>query len=142
MQLLKTLLTTLLLVASTTAAPPTAYLPAAAASKRDKLIVVAPTVTSPSSGSKWVVGSNQVVTWDTSKIPPSGQNNRGTIFLGFNNGTNSENLDVAHPLASNFSITSGRQSVVVPKVPHKTTYFVVLVGDSGNKSPEFTISHS
>ncbi|KAI9508336.1 hypothetical protein F5148DRAFT_1197422 [Russula earlei] len=130
MQLFTALLSVLALASSTTASPV----------ERSDLIVVTPAITSPTKGSTWKIASNQFVKWDTSRIPPSASNQTGTILLGFYNGTRSENLDVDHPLAQGFKLTTGSQVVTVPNVPHRTTYFVVLVGDSGDSSPEFTIS--
>jgi len=135
MQLFTALLSALALVSSATASP------APAAIRRSELIVVTPAITQPSPGTTWLVGTTQNIMWDTSNIPPSGKNNHGVILLGFNNGTGSENLNISHPLASNFLLTNGIQNVTVPNVPAKTTYFVVLIGDSGNKSPQFTIAH-
>jgi len=132
MQFFTLLLSALALAASTTASP-------IDIAKRNADIVVTPTVFSPRKGSVWTVGSKQVVQWQTSRIP-EGLNNTGEILLGYNNGTPSENLDVDHPLAQNFKLAAGRQTITIPNVPHGSQYFVVLVGDSGNKSPYFTIS--
>ncbi len=84
MQFLTTLLSALALAASTTTASPIAA-PApdpAAIAARSELIVFSPHITSPS----------QTVQWDTSAIPLEGRNYTGFILLGFNNGTESENL--------------------------------------------------
>jgi len=132
MQFLTTLLSALALAASTTAEP-------IRVAKRSDLIVFSPPITSPRAGDRWQVGSLQTVTWDTSNIPPSGKNNGGTILLGFNDGSGSENLDSDHPLASGFLLTAGSHQITVPQVQNRTHYFVVLFGDSGNMSPEFTI---
>ncbi|KAI0248623.1 hypothetical protein BJV78DRAFT_778497 [Lactifluus subvellereus] len=132
MQFLTTLLSALALAASTTASP-------ISDPKRSELVVVSPTITSPHAGDSWPVGSNQNVTWDTSNIPPDGKNNTGTIVLGYDDGSGSENLDFENPLATGFLLMAGSQQVKVPYVQYRSTYFVVLFGDSGNKSPEFTI---
>jgi len=136
MQLFTALLSALILVSSATASP------APAAIRRSEDIVVSPSITHPGTGTTWLVGTTQTVTWDTSNIPSYGKSNTGTIMLGFNNGTESENLYISHPLASGFLLTNGFQSVTVPNVTTRTTYFVVLFGDSGNKSPYFTIGQS
>jgi len=144
MQFLTTFLSALALAASTTTASPIAA-PApdpAAITARSEFIVFSPQITSPSQGVTWPVGSQQTVQWDTSAIPLEGRNNTGFILLGFNNGTESENLLVDQPLAHGFLLTAGSQIITIPKVPHRTTYFVVLFGDSGNKSPQFTITSS
>jgi hypothetical protein len=94
MQFLTTLLSALALAASTTTASPIAA-PApdsAAIAARSELIVFSPHITSPSPGVTWPVGSQQTVQWDTSAIPVEGRNYTGFILLGFNNGTESENL--------------------------------------------------
>lgn len=133
MQFLTTLLSALVLAVSTTAT----HIHTA---KRSELIVVSPTITSPTAGVIWPVGSTQLVTWDTSDIPPSGQSNTGTILLGYyDNESSSENLNYTNPLAYGFLLTAGCQSIVIPSVIYRDTYFIVLLGDSGNASPDFTI---
>jgi len=134
MQLFTALLTALALVSLTTASP------APAAIRRSEDIVFSPTVLTPKEGTSWQVGTKLLVTWD-STIPQGGEKNTGTIVLGFDNGTGSENLDYEHPLASGFLLSSGSQNVTVPDVPLRSTYYVVLFGDSTNKSPNFTIHH-
>lgn len=53
-----------------------------------------PPITAPRAGDIWTVGSTQLVTWDTNKIPPSAMNNTGTLFLGYFDGdSHGENLD-------------------------------------------------
>lgn len=88
MQLFTALLSALALVSSTTALPA----PAAAPARRSENIVFNPPITSPSKGATWKIGSTQTVVWQTSGIPPQGQNNTGHILLGFDDGTGSENL--------------------------------------------------
>ncbi|KAH9168462.1 hypothetical protein EDB89DRAFT_2073897 [Lactarius sanguifluus] len=133
MQFLATLLSALVLSVSTIATP-------IHVAERSELIVVSPEVTSPTEGAIWPIGSKQPVTWDTSKIPPSGQNNTGRILLGyFQDDDDSEHLDWEHPLAHGFLLTAGCQNITVPKVPPKDTYFIALFGDSGNLSPKISI---
>ncbi|KAI0061492.1 hypothetical protein BV25DRAFT_1826628 [Artomyces pyxidatus] len=103
-----------------------------------KRIVVSPHITSPSASTVWNVGDKVTVTWDTSTIPEP-KNFTGSLVLGFET-PNSENLDAANPLATGFLLTDGQVDITVPNVPSKTTYIVVLFGDSGNASPEFTIT--
>ncbi|KAI0269930.1 hypothetical protein BC834DRAFT_819748 [Gloeopeniophorella convolvens] len=102
-----------------------------------KRIVVDPHVTSPARGTVWNVGDKVNVTWDTADIPPPG-NFTGQLILGFQM-SDSENLDLDHPLASNFSLSAGQVEISVPDVAPRTNYIVVLFGDSGNASPQFTI---
>jgi hypothetical protein len=108
-------------------------------SERD---VWAPRVTIPNSQTDWKVGSSQTVTWDTSNPPSQVTNPVGTLLLGYLNpdGSGGENLDVDHPLAQNFQLDAGSVTVTVPTVVPKDSYIVVLIGDSGNASEEFTIS--
>ncbi|KAF8636232.1 hypothetical protein AX17_003718 [Amanita inopinata Kibby_2008] len=102
--------------------------------------VVDPHILSPSSSSVWIVGSMQTVTWDTSNLPPYNQitNRVGKIVLGHLGG-GGENLMLDHPLAQNFNITQGSIGVLVPTVPPRNDYIIVLMGDSGNASPPFAI---
>jgi hypothetical protein len=44
-----------------------------------------------------------------------------------------------HPLAEGFDIRDGHRTIRVPDVPPRNNYIVVVMGDSGNRSPEFTI---
>jgi hypothetical protein len=100
-----------------------------------------PTVLGPPEGAIWPVGSNQSVIWDTSNIPSGAENNTLLIVLGHFDEADpgSENLDLAHPLAQDIPITKGIQNVTVPDVPYRTTYFVVVFGDSGDRSANITI---
>ncbi|KAF8899499.1 hypothetical protein CPB84DRAFT_1847707 [Gymnopilus junonius] len=50
---------------------------------------------------------------------------------------------VAHPLASGFRITAGSVKVILPKnITARNDYFIILFGDSGNKSPNFKVHHA
>jgi len=106
--------------------------------KRD---VWSPKITSPTKGAVWCEGSTVSVTWDTSNPPAQVTDPSGTIFLGYelSGGSGGENLDVDHPLASGFPLSQGQVSFKVPYVKHRDSYIVVLMGDSGNGSEEFTI---
>jgi len=119
-----TLFTAILLATATIAAP---------------LIVFNPHIISPQAAVAWPMGSRQTVKWETDNIPKEMKNYNGTILLGhMENG--SENLDVDHPLASQFPITSGSMAVRIPSnIPAGNDYFIVLLGDSGNMSPKFRI---
>ena len=87
MQLFTALLSALALAASATA------LPAPAAIRRSENIVISPPIFSPRAGDIWPINSVQTVEWDTTMFTGSAQNNSGTILLGYNDGTESENLD-------------------------------------------------
>ncbi|EMD31385.1 hypothetical protein CERSUDRAFT_89078 [Gelatoporia subvermispora B] len=125
----------LLALAAAAVASPTAFIPVAP--KED--IVFSPHITGPTAGQLWPVGTNQTVTWDTSSIPAEGQNQTGLLLLGYQE-NDSENLDISHPLAVGFPISAGEVNITVPNVTMRTDYIVVLFGDSGNVSPQFTIA--
>ncbi|KAF9523907.1 hypothetical protein CPB83DRAFT_820882 [Crepidotus variabilis] len=105
----------------------------------DKVDVIRPPITYPKAAVQWARGTKQVVRWDTKDIPPQRNSTTGLILLG-RVMNDSENLDIDHPLASRFSISSGQQTVMVPdNITCGDNYIVVLFGDSGNRSPEFQI---
>ncbi|KAF8968952.1 hypothetical protein BDZ97DRAFT_300430 [Flammula alnicola] len=126
-----TFFTTILLATASVAAP---------INSPQELIVFNPPITSPKASVSWPMGSQQVVKWDTTDIPVQRVNTTGLILLGYmENG--SENLDIDRPLATGFPINAGSAKVIMPKdIPARNDYFVVLFGDSGNRSPEFKIS--
>ncbi|KLO05967.1 hypothetical protein SCHPADRAFT_910659 [Schizopora paradoxa] len=104
------------------------------------LDVFVPPVTSPTTGTVWKVGTQQNVTWDTSNAPSQITNSQGRVVLAqggalFTNQTGG--LD--DPLASGFDILLGSITVTVPDVPAADNYQIVLFGDSGDITPEFTI---
>jgi len=107
---------------------------------RAQLDVYDPEITSPIAAQVWAVGSTQLVAWDLTSIPASEYNKTGILLLGHLE-NNSENLDIKHPLATGFSIGAGNVSVTVPVVPNRDNYVVALLGDSGNISPQFTITN-
>ncbi|KAF8961499.1 hypothetical protein BDZ97DRAFT_1905501 [Flammula alnicola] len=96
--------------------------------------VFVPPVTYPHAGTVWTVGQHHNVTWDTSGAPVNITNKIGQIML--------RKGDLTTPLilAANFDILLGRTTVTVPWVLDGNDYQVVLFGDSGNFSPEFTIT--
>ncbi|KAH9038208.1 hypothetical protein EDB85DRAFT_2287610 [Lactarius pseudohatsudake] len=91
---------------------------------------------------------------DTSSIP-SPDNSTGQLLLGFLT-LEGENLDIlrfpllpaprsvvlrAHyPLAQDILLSTGSVQITVPNVSVGSNYIVVLFGDSGNASPQFTIT--
>ncbi|OCH86865.1 hypothetical protein OBBRIDRAFT_796737 [Obba rivulosa] len=123
-----------LAAAASVSASPATFIPVAP--KED--IVFSPHITEPTAGQIWPVGTNQTVTWDTSAIPAEGANQTGLLLLGYQ-ANDSENLDISHPLAAGFPISAGEINITVPNVTMRTDYIVVLFGDSGNVSPQFTI---
>jgi hypothetical protein len=75
MQFLATLLSALALAASTTTVT------AGHIAARDEPSVVAPPITSIKEGDEWFVGSSQTITWDTSGIPSTYQDNEANLVL-------------------------------------------------------------
>ncbi|KAI0057793.1 hypothetical protein BV25DRAFT_1830707 [Artomyces pyxidatus] len=102
--------------------------------------VWAPPVETPAEGDVWVVGTTVTVTWDATNPPKRVSNPTGLLLLGHMDSQGSENLDIKHPLVTDFPLSDGKVSVVVPDVPHRDNYIVALLGDSGNISPLFTIT--
>ncbi|KAF9169081.1 hypothetical protein BGX21_004869 [Mortierella sp. AD011] len=102
-------------------------------------IVINPHITSPRKGAVWKTNSYQTVHWDTKGI--KGSEATGTLLLGYREGSSlNEHLDTEHPLAKGFDLKNGRVEIRVPDVDPRKRYIVVLLGDSGNASPEFRIT--
>ncbi|KAI8367968.1 hypothetical protein EDC96DRAFT_505928 [Choanephora cucurbitarum] len=106
-------------------------------------IVINPKITTPSSGTKWTAGQNVTVKWKTTYGPdktPIPEIMRGYIKLGYFEKGDKYNEHLKWDLASNFSLSSGAQRVTLPSdLETKHSYIIVLMGDSGNASKEFTI---
>ncbi|KAI0289172.1 hypothetical protein BC826DRAFT_1032883 [Russula brevipes] len=102
-------------------------------------LVVNPHITSPTESTVWHPSDQVTVTWDTSIIPAEG-NFPVMLVLGHPE-DDSENLDVNHPLAQDFSLRASSVEFTVPDVKPMSNYIVVLFGDSGNASPPFTIEN-
>ncbi|KAK0214844.1 hypothetical protein IW262DRAFT_246737 [Armillaria fumosa] len=94
--------------------------------------VYSPPITSPNANTVWTVNTIQTVTWDASN-PPVNISNAASIWL------RRDNLSFLE-LAEGFDLRSGQQDVTVPDVEEADDYIIVLFGDSGNFSPEFTIT--
>ncbi|KIP05529.1 hypothetical protein PHLGIDRAFT_19684 [Phlebiopsis gigantea 11061_1 CR5-6] len=110
-----------------------AVVSAAPLEKRD---VFVPPILYPHAGTVWKVGQKHNVTWSTADAPTQITNKQGMIVLA-TNGLE----DIENPLASGFDILLGRFEVTVPDVADGNDYALVLFGDSGNFSPNFTITH-
>ncbi|CDO72610.1 hypothetical protein BN946_scf184985.g29 [Trametes cinnabarina] len=105
-------------------------IPVSGLEKRD---VYTPPVTYPHAGTVWYKGQRHNVTWDTANHPVNITNKLGRIWL--------RKGDITTPviLGENFDILLGRIEVTVPWVIPDTDYSLVLFGDSGNFSPQFSI---
>ncbi|KAG2129814.1 uncharacterized protein EDB93DRAFT_1181494 [Suillus bovinus] len=104
--------------------------PVPAVMRRD---VWVPTIICPTSDSTWTVGGTFLVTWDTSSEPAEVTNPTGKIYLRQGDATQS------NPIASGFPLTDGQVDVTIPDDTTPGTYMIVLFGDSGNWSQEFSI---
>ncbi|KAH0832071.1 hypothetical protein J3R83DRAFT_12979 [Lanmaoa asiatica] len=122
-----------------------------------ELLAFAPTITSPTTGTIWVAGSKQSVSWQTKNVPVEAQNYTLTILLGYLDNA-SENLDIRksitfrsrvrlltggseHPLATQVPIMDGTVTITVPAdATFRPNYTVAVIGDSGDVSPAFTIT--
>ncbi|KZV73717.1 hypothetical protein PENSPDRAFT_574160 [Peniophora sp. CONT] len=104
--------------------------------------VWAPKVTVPDAQTVWKAGAQETIRWDTSNAPADPTSTTAVIYLGYftSDGSGDENLDTEHLLATDVDLSTGDYTITVPSVPHRDTYIVALVGDSGNISPEFTIA--
>ncbi|EJD40998.1 hypothetical protein AURDEDRAFT_32373, partial [Auricularia subglabra TFB-10046 SS5] len=97
------------------------------------LVVWDPRILYPKSGVVWVRGQSHNVTWDTSDAP-SQISEQSIIRLRKGDSTQPTNL------AAGFDLRSGRQQITIPtNIPAGSNYRVVLFGDSGNWSDQFTI---
>ncbi|KIK57145.1 hypothetical protein GYMLUDRAFT_46377 [Collybiopsis luxurians FD-317 M1] len=95
-----------------------------------------PHITSPVADTTWTCGENATVTWDGSNVPAQVTNSKGVVLLVELNGR----LNISKPLASGFDVVDTHSvSFPVPQVPSGHGYSIVLMGDSGNKSGNFTI---
>jgi len=96
--------------------------------------VYVPPVLYPHQGTVWIVGSQHHVIWDTSNPPAKITNKDGQIWL------RKDGLTTVL-LAENFDILLGKYEITVPCVEDGNDYQIVLFGDSGNFSQEFTIKN-
>ncbi|CAO3628177.1 unnamed protein product [Mucor fragilis] len=110
-------------------------------------LVINPKISTPNSGTKWRAGQSYVVKWETTYNDGTGQQvpipdgYKGTIKLGYleNNDPYNEHLKFGD-LAKDFALNAGSQTITLPAdLETKTSYIIVLMGNSGNASPKFTI---
>ncbi|KAI0652080.1 hypothetical protein C8Q79DRAFT_1060806 [Trametes meyenii] len=100
-----------------------------------------PRIVVPDANTVWTVGSVFTVTWDVSTRPARVTNWDGKVVLGYmqEGDETDEHLSFEHPLAQGFNLTQGEVEITVPDVAPSNDYIIVLFGDSGNRSPKFTI---
>jgi len=94
-----------------------------------------PHITSPTAETVWTIGQKYNVTWDTSN-PPKVTNPFGLVVL-----RSGGDIQWNHMLAYGFKILDGTTQVTAPDV-NAGDYSVVLMGDSDNWSPDFSIVSS
>ncbi|KAJ3849702.1 hypothetical protein EV368DRAFT_46805 [Lentinula lateritia] len=100
------------------------------------LDVWSPTIISPNASTVWTEGQQYNVTWDTSNAPVN-ISNGASVRLG------QDGVLTNTTLASDFDLRQGWVSVTCPSdVAPGDDYSVILFGDSGNQSPQFTIQSS
>ncbi|KAJ9474121.1 hypothetical protein PHBOTO_004183 [Pseudozyma hubeiensis] len=107
----------------------------------EKRLVYNPHITSPTAETVWTAGKTYTVTWDASDLPTEAENYTGQIKLGYlpADGSGGENLHWT--LADGFLIKDEQSSITLPAdLGQKNDYIVVVLGDSGNASPKFTIN--
>jgi len=90
----------------------------------------------------WTIGTKLNVTWSLADEPVNITNGIGMVILAksqirFNDAPGG----FQDPLASGFDIRLGTIEITVPDVTPADDYEVVLFGDSGNISQDFTISY-
>ncbi|KAG7443491.1 uncharacterized protein BT62DRAFT_903123 [Guyanagaster necrorhizus] len=102
----------------------------------DKRDVFVPPILYPHSGTVWTINERHNVTWDTSNAPVNITNSKGLIML------RKDNMATPLILAEGFNILLGRFEITVPWVVEGDDYSLVLFGDSGNWSENFTITGS
>lgn len=106
----------------------------------EKRLVYNPHITSPTADTVWTAGQTYTVSWDASDLPTEAENYKGQIKLGYlpADGSGGENLHWV--LADGFLIKDEETSVTLPSdLAERNDYIVVVLGDSGNASPKFTI---
>jgi len=100
-----------------------------------------PKITCPHHKTVWTAGQHVTFTWDTSGIPED-YKGTGKLILGWlTHDSSNEHLQLDEPLHENFLLTDGFCEATLPHdLPTRHSYIVVLMGNSGNASPKFTIN--
>ncbi|KAJ3745049.1 hypothetical protein DFH05DRAFT_1492056 [Lentinula detonsa] len=100
------------------------------------LDVWAPTIISPNASTVWTEGQQYNVTWDTSNAPVNISNGASVVLGKDGKLTNTT-------LVSGFDLRQGWVTVTCPSdVIPEDDYSIVLFGDSGDQSEQFTITTS
>ncbi|WFD32797.1 hypothetical protein MSPP1_003848 [Malassezia sp. CBS 17886] len=102
-------------------------------------LVYSPKITYPKEGVEWTAGHKAHVSWDSKHLPDELESAQGTVMLGYLDDTPGEHL--SDVLADGFRLSSGHVKFDLPSnITKRDDYIVVLLGDSGNASPKFTIN--
>ncbi|KAJ8456766.1 hypothetical protein ONZ51_g11930 [Trametes cubensis] len=102
-----------------------------------------PRVIDPHSQTIWTAGKVETVSWDTTGVNVYDGGNRplaGQILLGYLINSTNQYLWADEPIATGFLLLEKQTQVIVPEVP-TGTYFIALLGDSGNWSQLFKINN-
>lgn len=76
----------------------------------------------------------------TDDIPAEAKDYTGVVKLGYEPANGEGGLNLKKTLAKDFKLTDNEVSVTIPEdQEERTDYIIVLMGDSGNASPHFTI---
>lgn len=112
----------------------------ASAAQLEARTVYNPEITFPTKGITWHAGHKVNVTWNTSSLPQKEiKEMQGTVILGHQK-KNEVSEHLSKTLAKNFPLSSGNISFTLPaNLTTRHDYIIVLMGDSGNASPPFTI---
>ncbi|KAF7430493.1 hypothetical protein PC9H_006201 [Pleurotus ostreatus] len=107
----------------------------------ERRIVWNPEITQPNRRTLWNRNTTATISWNASAIPKGAYEQKGKVVLGWLNPNlgGGEHLNIEHPLAHGFNLRDGRVQITVPQVAPRDDYIVVLFGDSGNASPNFSI---
>lgn len=101
-------------------------------------MVYDPKILYPTHDTVWKVGDKVNVTWRAADMPREFREYTGKVILGHIE-PGSANEHLANTLAEDFKMSDGNVTFTVPHVKERDDYVVVLMGDSGNHSPKFTI---
>ncbi|PWN43292.1 hypothetical protein IE81DRAFT_94370 [Ceraceosorus guamensis] len=105
-----------------------------------KRIVYNPKITSPTAETVWNAGQTYKVTWSTDDIPADAKEYKGMVKLGYEPADGEGGLNLKKTLAKDFQLTDNEVEVTIPEnQEERSDYIIVLMGDSGNASPHFTI---
>ncbi|KIY71197.1 hypothetical protein CYLTODRAFT_419050 [Cylindrobasidium torrendii FP15055 ss-10] len=113
------------------------------ANKPQTFIVWNPRISSPSDAEEpwnWAMGERRNITWLTDDIPDQFRSTNSKAILGYwDDQSPGENLNFDQPLAQDFPLVDGWVEAEMPWEIEAREYFFVLFGDSGNRSPSFSV---